>query len=101
MNNTENKQVVLAMFRHNPQLGNYCTLKVVDVVKITKASVFIDYFGSRKRFDFFGNDKDRSKAVYGSTLYRIYAFEAAKLFFDGDKFDGYRISHGKDVLASI
>lgn len=101
MKTNEKKQVVLAMFRYNPQLGQYCTVKVTDIVKTTKTSIQVDYYGSRKVFDYFGNEKKPVKSVYGSSIYRIFAFEAAKELFDGEKFNGYRISRGKEVLESI
>jgi len=101
MKTKETKQVIMAMFRHNPQLGNYCTIKVVDVVKVTKASVFVDYYGSRKKFDFSGNEKEEQECVYGSAYYKIYAYDAAKELFDGEKFAGYRISRGKEVFERI
>ena len=97
----EIKQVILAMFRHNPQLGAYCTIQVVDVVKVTNASVMVDYYGSRKSFDFFGNEKKPTEAVYGTAIYKIFVFEAAKELFDGEKFNGYRISSGKEVFEKI
>lgn len=101
MKTKEKKQVVLAMFRYNPQLGQYCTVKVTDIVKTTKTSVQVDYYGTRKSFDFFANEKKAGKVVYGTAIYRIFTFEAAKELFDGEKFNGYRISQGKEVFMSI
>lgn len=95
------EQVVLVMYRYNPQLGNYCTLKMVDIIKVTKTSIKVDYYGSAKAFDFFGREKKPAKCVYGDACYRIYMPEVAKNMFDGEKFDGYRISSGKEVLESL
>lgn len=89
------------MFRYNPQLGNYCTIKVCDIVKVTKATVQVDYYGSIKSFTPCGNEKKPTSSVYGSSYYQLYAFEAAKEVFDGEKFNGYRISRGKEILANI
>ncbi len=101
MENAKNtkKQVILVMFRYNPQLGDYCTLEERDVVKTTKTCITVDCgCGFTKSFDVFGNEKKRSKDVYGSSLYRIYDLEAAKVLFDGEKFNGYRISRGKEIF---
>lgn len=101
MKKNEKRQVVLAMFRCNPQIGNYCTIRIADVVKTTKTSIQIDFYGTCKSFDAFGNEKRKSKVSYGDALYRIFGKEAAKLLFDGEKFNGYRISEGKKILESI
>ncbi len=103
MENAKNtkKQVILVMYRSNPQLGDYCTLRVTDIVRTSKKTIVVDYYGSEKKFDEFGNEKKPTRAVYGSSMYRIFAFDAAKVLFDGEKFDGFRISEGKSVFDNI
>lgn len=101
MKEKEVKQVVLAKFRYNPQLGSYCTIQIVDIVKTTKTAIQVNVYGSRKSFDVYGNEKKPSRCVYGDSSYRIYDFEAAKQQYDGEKFNGYRISQGREVLERL
>ena len=89
------------MFRYNPQLGNYCTVKIVDILKTTKTSISIDYDGSMKKFDAFGEEKNSERSIYGSVYYRIFTFDRAKQLFDGKKFNGYRINTGMDFLKTL
>lgn len=101
MENAKNtkKQVVLAMFRYNPQLDDYCTLKMADVVRKTNTCITVDCgYGIKKSFDVFGNEKKPKEAAYGSSIYRIYDLEASKELFDGERFNGCRISTGKEIL---
>ena len=51
MKNETKKQVVLAMYRSNPQLGDYCTLEIRDIVRATKTALSIDWYGTTKSFD--------------------------------------------------
>lgn len=101
MKNETKKQVVLAMYRSNPQLGDYCTLEITDIVRATKTALSIDWYGTTKSFDVFGKEKKPNKAVYGEVMYRIFSFDAAKEKHDGEKFDGFRISRGKEVFNVI
>jgi len=93
------KKVVIVMFRHNPQLGNYCTLTEGEVVKSTKTTVTVTNGFGERSFDMDGKELKPVKSVYGSSYYQIFSFEKAKELFDGEKFNGYRISHGKEMLT--
>lgn len=101
MTTTKKEQVVLVMYRYNPQLGNYCTLRISDVIKVTKTSIKVDYYGTEKVFNFCGMEKKPAKCVYGSAFYRIYTLDRAKDLFDGEKFDGYKISTGKNIFETL
>ena len=101
MKEKETKQVVLVKFRCNPQIGDYCTIRIADVVRTTATTIQVENYGSRISFDLSGCEKKPSRSVYGSSEYRIYDFEAAKELFDGEKFKGYRISQGKEVFTNI
>ena len=97
----EKKQVVLVMFRYNPQLGVYCTVRLADVVKTTKSSVFVDFYGSSKCFDQSGRERNPRASLYGSSSYHIYTKEEAKELFDGETFNGYRISTGLELFNQL
>lgn len=101
MKSKEQNQVVLAMFRYNPQLGNYCTLKIANVIRVAKKSMLVSDGYTERRFTLCGNEVKPTSSVYGSAYYRVFAFELAKELFDGEKFDGYRISSGKNILENL
>ena len=89
------------MYRYNSQLGNYCTISKVDVVKATKATTTVDYYGGTKSFDSLGNERKPKSSIYGTSTYNIYSEERARKLFDGEKFNQYRISSGKELLLNI
>lgn len=100
MTPTKNNQVIVAMYRYNPQLGNYCTLSLADVVRVNKKTFVVNNGFYDRKFDFFGCEVNAKDAIYGRAFYRAYTIERAKELFDGEKFDGYRIS-GNNVLSTL
>lgn len=103
MKTKQDTQVILAMFRYNPQLGSYCTLKLANVVKAYKKTMLVSDGYYERKFDFFGNEVKPTSAVYGSAHYRVFALELAKELYDASKgtFDGYRISRGQNVVETL
>ena len=96
----ETKKVLVVMERYNPQLGCYCTIKECEVKRVYKNTVTV-YDGSMERkFDINGYEKKPCQSIYGTSTYHAYTIEKAKELFDGEKFDGYRISQGIALLKA-
>lgn len=95
----EKREVVMVMFRSNPQLGDYCCIRKAEIVKVNKKSMTVSDGITTRKFTFFGTEVTPTNSVYGSTCYRVYCDELVKEKFDGEKFDGYRISQGKEILT--
>lgn len=100
----DTKKVLVVMTRYNPQLGAYCEIRHADVKSIRKNTVIVSIDGGSSyhiKYDLKGYDKNPREALYGSSDYHCYTIDEAKAKFDGEKFNGIRISYGKEVIANI
>lgn len=86
------------MYRSNPQLGRYCCIKKANIVKVNKKSYTVSDGYTNRLFTFCGDEVKHTESVYGYTYYRIWAQELVPDLFDGEKFDGYRVSSGIKLL---
>lgn len=85
------------MFRYNPQLGEYASLSVSEVIKLTSGSAIINAYGaSEEKYDFYGDRRDNTRSLYGSSTYKLYpkdvAIDMLKEFANEGKFNGFRVS---------
>lgn len=94
-------QVIIVMYRYNPQLGSYCTLRLAEVVKVNKKTFVANDGITERKFNFCGNEVNPKSAIYGRAFYCAYSIELAKEKFDGEKFDGYRVTSGKKVFDTL
>lgn len=81
--------VALIMERYNPQLGDYVTIKKVQIERATSKSFVVDY----KKFDkISGERNDPSSVNYGSAKYYILLPQEVKNHIKDGKWKGDRIS---------
>ena len=83
--------VALIMERYNPQLGNYVTIKKVQIEGTTSKSFKVDYMKFDKET---GERSDKSSSVYGSSTHYILLPEEVNSHIKDGKWKGDRISGG-------
>lgn len=83
--------VALIMERYNPQLGNYVTIKKVQIEGTTSKSFKVDYMKFDKET---GERSDKSSSVYGSSKHYILLPEEVNTHIKDGKWKGDRISGG-------
>jgi len=83
--------VALIMERYNPQLGNYVTIKKVQIEGTTSKSFKVDYMKFDKET---GERSDKSSSVYGSSTHYILLPEEVNTHIKDGKWKGDRISGG-------
>ena len=79
------------MERYNPQLGNYVTIKKVQIEGTTSKSFKVDYMKFDKET---GERSDKSSSVYGSSKHYILLPEEVNTHIKDGKWKGDRISGG-------
>lgn len=81
--------VALIMERYNPQLGDYVTIKKVQIEGTTSKSFEVDYMKFNKET---GERSDKSSSVYGSSKHYILLPEEVNTHIKDGKWKGDRIS---------
>lgn len=89
----KNNEVIIVMFRDNPQLGSYLTFTKDHVEKVNKCSFNT---ADGRKFNMDGGEVKPKSAIYGSAYYNAFSIEECKSIIKNIKecgtYKGYRYS---------